>query len=218
MPVSMPVFQRFPVEAEIIGRLVVGYGELELDLCNCIAMWNNFNDSFKIMFSTRSETKRINIAETLGRELYAKLTLGNCFDEAITGMRYCVLVRNQYAHRSFLENKGVLAFVNLEEPAKREETVNDLNDLLSSTVWHVTSTLLTEQERYFVSVRGKIRFLHYEGRLRSRKIKVNPFDPPEKLVQPPPLALDVESLRSDKPLHMGNDAGTIRRTSRRSHP
>jgi hypothetical protein len=46
MPVSMPVFQRFPVEAEIIGRLVVGYGELELDLCNCIAMWNNFNDSF----------------------------------------------------------------------------------------------------------------------------------------------------------------------------
>jgi hypothetical protein len=66
-----------------------------------------------------------------------------------------VQVRNQYAHRSFLEIKGVLAFANLEEPAKREETVNDLNDLSSSTVWHVTSTLLTEQERYFVSVIGK---------------------------------------------------------------
>ena len=38
MPVSMPVFQRFPVEAEIIGRLVVGYGELELDLFNCVVM------------------------------------------------------------------------------------------------------------------------------------------------------------------------------------
>ena len=214
----MPIFEKFRVEAAIIGRLVVGYGELELDLCNCIAMWNNFNESFKTMFSTRSETKRINIAEALGREPYAKLTLGDCFDEAITGMRYCVQVRNQYAHRSFLENKGVLAFVNLEEPAKREETVNDLNDLLSSTVWHVTSTLLTEQERYFVSVIGKIGFLHYEGRLRSGKIKANPFDPPEKLVQPPPLALDAESIRSDKPLHMGNDAGTIRRTSRRSHP
>jgi hypothetical protein len=85
----MPIFEKFRVEAAIIGRLVVGYGELELDLCNCIAMGNNFNESFKAMFSTRSETKRINIAEALGREPYAKLTLGDCFDEAITGMRYC---------------------------------------------------------------------------------------------------------------------------------
>ena len=58
MPVSMPVFQRFPVEAEIIGRLVVGYGELELDLFNCVVMGiSDFDKTAKTMFRHRSETK-----------------------------------------------------------------------------------------------------------------------------------------------------------------
>jgi hypothetical protein len=217
MPISVPVFQKFQVEAAIIGRLVVGYGELEVDLCNCVAMGiSNFDKAFKAMFRTRNATDRIKIAERLGRESYAGLDLGDGFDEAIIGMRYCVRIRNQYAHRNFYDdNAGTLGFVNLEELAGTEEIVNDL---LCPTVWHVTSTLLEEQEAYFVYVRATIGFLHYEGRLRSGKIKANPFDPPEKLVQPPPLALDAESIRSDKPLHMGNDAGTNRRTSRRSHP
>jgi hypothetical protein len=34
----MPVFNTFPVEGAIIGRLLVGYGDLEFDLCNCIGM------------------------------------------------------------------------------------------------------------------------------------------------------------------------------------
>jgi hypothetical protein len=183
MPVSMPVFQRFPVEAEIIGRLVVGYGELELDLFNCVAMGiSDFDNTIKAMFRHRSETKRIRIAETLGQEPYAKLGLGDWFDEAIIGMRYCVQIRNQYAHRNFLDNSGILAFVNLEELAKRVEVVKNL---LSLTVMQVTPTLLEDQERYFVYVRHTIGFVNYEGRFRSGKIKANPFGPHEKLPQPP---------------------------------
>jgi hypothetical protein len=183
MPISMPVFRKFQVEAEIIGRLVVGYGELELDLCNCVAMGiGNLDKAVKSMFGSRSETKRIKIAETLGREPYTNLALGDWFDEAITGIRYCVQVRNQYAHRNFYDdNSGTLAFVNLEELAKREEIVNDL---LSLTIKHVAPNLLEEQERYVVYVRATIGFLNYEG-FRSGKIKRNPFGPHEKLVQPP---------------------------------
>ena len=184
MPVSMPVFQRFPVEAEIIGRLVVGYGELELDLFNCVVMGiSDFDKTAKTMFKHRSETKRIKIAETFGREPYADLDLSDWFDEAIIGMRYCVQVRNQYAHRNFYDDiSGTLAFVNLEELAKRDEIVNDL---LSLTVMYVTPVLLEEQERYFMYVRATIGFLNYEGRVRSGKIKANPFGPHEKLTQPP---------------------------------
>jgi hypothetical protein len=32
----MPAFQRFPNEAAIIGRLLAGYAELEIDLLNCV--------------------------------------------------------------------------------------------------------------------------------------------------------------------------------------
>ena len=135
------------------------------------------------MFGTRSETKRINIAETLARQPYKDFALGDWFDEAIIGMRYCVQIRNQYAHRNFYENSlGKLAFVNLEELAKRNEIVNDY---LSLAIRYVTPTLLEEQEQYFVYVRGTIGFLNYEGRFRSGKIKANPLSPPEKLIQPP---------------------------------
>jgi hypothetical protein len=183
MPISMPVFQKFRVEAEIIGRLVVGYGELEFDLFDCVAMVvGNFDKTIKAMFRSRSETKRINIVETLGRDPYTNLALGDWFDEAINGMRYCVQVRNQYAHRNFYDDSGTLAFVNLEELAKREEIVNDLSSLI---IKHVAPTLLEEQERYFVYVRATIAFLNSEGRVRSGKIKANPFDPHEKMVQPP---------------------------------
>lgn len=183
VPISIPIFQKFRVEAEIIGRLVVGYGELELDLFDCVTTGiGNFNEAFKAMFRTRSETRRIDIAETLARDPYTNLALGDCFDEAITGMRYCVRVRNQYAHRNFLESSGTLSFVNIEELAKHDEIVNDL---FSLTTRCVTPTLLEEQERYFVYVRATIGFLNYEGRFRSGKIKANPFEPHEKLTQPP---------------------------------
>ena len=184
MPIAVPVFRKFHVEAAIIGQLVIGYGELELDLCNCVAMGiSNVNKTVKAMFGTRSETKRINIAETLARQPYKDLALGDWFDEAIIGMRYCVQIRNQYAHRNFYENSlGKLAFVNLEELAKRNEIVNDY---LSLAIRYVTPTLLEEQEQYFVYVRGTIGFLNYEGRFRSGKIKANPLSPPEKLIQPP---------------------------------
>jgi hypothetical protein len=183
MTISVPIFQKFRVEAEVIGRLVVGYGELEVDLCNCIAMGiNDLDKTVKAMFRHRSETKRIKIAETLGRNAYAILGLGDYFDEAITGMRYCVQIRNQYAHRNYYEDSEKLAFVNLEELAKREETINDFSSL---TIMRVSLTLLEEQERYFVYIRATLGYLNYEGRFRSGKIKGNPFDSHDKLVQPP---------------------------------
>jgi hypothetical protein len=144
---------------------------------------SDFDKTAKTMFKHRSETKRIKIAETFGREPYADLDLSDWFDEAIIGMRYCVQVRNQYAHRNFYDDiSGTLAFVNLEELAKRGEIVNDL---LSLTVMYVTPILLEAQERYFMYVRATIGFLNYEGRVRSGKIKANPFGPHEKLTQPP---------------------------------
>ncbi len=37
MTTIMPAFDTFLQEGAIVGRLLVGYGELELELCNCVA-------------------------------------------------------------------------------------------------------------------------------------------------------------------------------------
>jgi hypothetical protein len=104
-------------------------------------------------------------------------------------MRYCVRVRNQYAHRNFYDAySGKLAFTNLEEIKKIQEPIKDLT---WTTIKHVTPPLLEQQERYFLYVRDTIRYLNYEGRMRAKKLKSNPFDPPEKVTEPP-LALDVD--------------------------
>jgi hypothetical protein len=36
MSTIMPCFDRFPKEGDLIGRLLAGYGELELEMCACV--------------------------------------------------------------------------------------------------------------------------------------------------------------------------------------
>ena len=61
MPATiMPCFGRFPEEGSIIGRLLAGYGELEFELCRCVAAINdNMDAAIKAMFRVRGEEKRI---------------------------------------------------------------------------------------------------------------------------------------------------------------
>ena len=85
----MPAFIRFPQEATIIGRLLAGYGDLEFDLCYCVAVArDDFDMAFKSMFRL----------DSIGRSKYRELKLGTQFAEAIAATDYCRRIRNQYAH------------------------------------------------------------------------------------------------------------------------
>ena len=91
----MPVFGRYPQEGVIIGRLLAGYADLELELCFCVAFARNDLDMiFKSMFRSRGETQRVDIADAMGHQEYRALRLGTHFEEAIGGMRYCLKIRN----------------------------------------------------------------------------------------------------------------------------
>jgi len=93
----MPAFHRFPNEAAIIGRLLAGYAELEIDLLHCVAVAReDFDATLKAMFRIRGETSRINVGDALGRQVYDKLGLGADFQMAVSAMRYCLKIRNQY--------------------------------------------------------------------------------------------------------------------------
>jgi hypothetical protein len=69
-PVLNP-FHRFTSEGAAVGRLLLGYSNLEIDLMNCVQMacGGNLNTVIKAMFGARGEAKRITQAEKLGQAI-----------------------------------------------------------------------------------------------------------------------------------------------------
>ena len=64
MSTIMPGFDRFPKEGDLIGRLLAGYGELELEMCACLAATtDDLGGAIKKLFGVRGERKRIQQAD-----------------------------------------------------------------------------------------------------------------------------------------------------------
>lgn len=182
----LSAFGKFSGEAAIVGRLLAGYTVLEIDLLNCVQMGvGDFDAVLKGLFKIRGEKKRIDVGEALGRPIYQGLNLGTDFDEAISAMRHCRLIRNQYAHCNWWDDySGQLAFANLEDAAKTKTVVTDLLKLLPN---HVDVPLLQAQEAFYVYTDGLLAYVNYEGRKRASK-PTGPVAKPAP-VAPPPLHL-----------------------------
>lgn len=67
---NMPgAFAQFPEEGAIVGRLIVGYGQLEWDLCLLVgAALNDWETAVKAMFRSRGESQRLSLADALARQ------------------------------------------------------------------------------------------------------------------------------------------------------
>lgn len=179
-----PAHKTFPRQMIIIGRLLVDYGEPELDLMNCVqvARAGDLNGVLKAMFRVRGETNRIEIADGLGRPAYAA-SMATEFDAMIAAMRHCLRIRNKYAHAYWHDPKQgtELCYVSLEELARDPEEVTDLIGL---RFFYIDEPLLLEQERFFEYTRDQITYVNFEGRYRSGALKQQPFSPPSPMTQP----------------------------------
>jgi hypothetical protein len=145
---------------------------------------NDFDGVLKAMFRRRSERYRIGEGERLGSPPYTSLGLQVEFQAAITAMRHCLTIRNQYAHWIWWDDySGRLAFANIEDIAKITTPVNDLSLL---NPHHVDATLLAEQEAYFVYVDHALAWVNHEGRAKRGLIARGL---PNKPAQPLPPAL-----------------------------
>jgi hypothetical protein len=98
---------------------------MELDLCHCIAQGiGDLDMALKAMFRARGETSRIDIAEAMGQKVYVSLGIGAAFHEAIDAVRFCLKIRNRYAHSHFYyDNSGKLALVGLRKSRKRRSSL-----------------------------------------------------------------------------------------------
>lgn len=177
-------FTKFNDEGVIIGRLLAAYADLELSLFHCVNVTrDDFDTVYKAMFKERGETRRINIADILGRQNYHKLGLGTQFEMAIGSIRYCLKIRNQYAHCIWYDDySGSLAFANLEEGTESNKAVQDFKEL---TIRHIDVATLIQQEQYFEYTDSLLTWLNYEGRRVAGKLSTPQQPAPKQLKQPP---------------------------------
>jgi hypothetical protein len=189
-----PIHNTFPREMAVIGRLLVDYGELELDLMNCVQVARSFdlNATLKAMFRVRGETNRIDIADGLGRTVYVAVNLEAEFDSMIAAMKHCLRIRNKYAHAYWHDpDMGKnLCYVSVEELAKEPAEVRDLTAL---KFFFIDEALLLRQEAFFWYTRNLITYLNYQGRFNSGALKQQIFPLPAVVAQPPYF------VRSTKP-------------------
>lgn len=175
----------FPAEAAAVGRLLAGYADFEISLMHCVQMarGGDLGNVLKAMFGKRGETQRITTAYKLGKPWYDSLGLGSKFETAISDMRFCLGIRNCYAHSLWHDPLvGYLAFVNLEELAKVSTTVTDL---LGLTIRYLDMDILGKQEKYLNYVDHSISFLNYEGRRLKGELAANPVSAPTPISRPP---------------------------------
>src|SRR5680860_168095 len=168
-------FSDFPAEAALIGRMLAGYTDLELDLMHCVCAVNgDFDTVIKAMYRSRGETQRINVADAFGRQSYRSLGLGTEFEMALGAMRQCMRIRNQFAHCIWWnDNTGQLALANLEEIAGLNEMVNDLGGV---NVHHVNVVLLEEQFGYFEYTSNLLIWVLHEGNKKAGRSAIPNLD------------------------------------------
>lgn len=118
----LPAFSRYPKEAEILGRLLAGYGDLEFELVLCLGECLDDDErALRTIFRIRGEDNRIKIATVLMSAPYEKLQLSEPLHQALRAMNCCKTVRNQFAHCHWYDTpESGLCFTRLETWSKDE--------------------------------------------------------------------------------------------------
>ena len=121
----MAPFGHFLKEGDLIGRLLAGYSNIEIGLMHCVQVaTGDFDTVLRNMSASAANSKRITAAEKPGVPEYQRLKLATDFEKALRVVRYCLKIRNQYAHWIWWDdNSGKLAFANIEDLTKYKRKI-----------------------------------------------------------------------------------------------
>ena len=148
---------RHEAEGNAIGRMLAGYGELELEMTLCVAAAiKDLDGALRKMFCTRGEDRRIKVARSNLKLPAASAKLEAVTERILGDMEWCKAIRNQYAHcQWFPIPGGDLTFVNFEEVALIIGPIGPLENYKNK----LDLDLLTKQEAYFAYVRTSFWYL-----------------------------------------------------------
>jgi hypothetical protein len=177
-----PAFQRHPIEASLIGRIVVHFGELEVSFCqnNALAL-DTHVPLMKALYSLKATSGRIDFVDGLIRNLYLAHNLGAEYDISISMLRYCLRIRNLFAHCNWADfppnGDGGLFYADLQDSAKTPDLRHDWK--------HVDVALLQKHEDYFAETMEWLTFIHHEIGVKQEKLSSHVWPRPSELDQPP---------------------------------
>jgi hypothetical protein len=161
----MPCFKPNQAFAEgiIIGRLLAGYGEIEVQMCAClIAVEGMLDIPIRKIFGEWGAENRIRVAKKALQSDFANANLLAGLTEALADMEWCRQIRNQYSHcQWYWTAQEGLCFVNLEVLAKQLDVITSV----MANRYPVDAPLLQRQEDYFWYV--KECFMHLETAYRA---------------------------------------------------
>jgi hypothetical protein len=170
----------FPECERIVASLVLGYSELEVIMVYAMGPALNVHmaDAVRMLFRTRSEANRLDIADAAMRPFFADHGQGDAFTRWVGAMRHCKNIRNQYAHAFWGRNRDGLFFNNLDAVAKT------IGGPITMVEYGIDLPLLQEQERFFEYTSGCLAYLAVEARrLRDRRRR-HRLSMPKAMLQP----------------------------------
>jgi hypothetical protein len=179
-------------EGVVLGRLLAGYGELEVGMCAClIAIEGMFDVPIRTIFGKRGAQRRIEIGKEVLSPDFTKAGLLADLMQALDDLNWCREIRNQYSHcHWYWTAQEGLCFVNLEELAQQTTTITSLMEKKHP----VDIPLLTAQENYFWYVKQCLIYLDFAyrawdyARARGGANGPAPHVYPKPAVQARPLA------------------------------
>lgn len=122
----IPAFAKNPKESRIVGYLLSGYPELELEMCRCLShmLHGDRIQAIKLMFRLRGEENRIQILDAMVHKRFVEAGLSKEYKIVFESLKRAKEIRNQYAHCHWdnKQKKGILRFIRLEEGARGAET------------------------------------------------------------------------------------------------
>jgi len=184
-----PAFHHFPEEMATVGRIIVSAAELEYHYClmagNAINMWLPV---LKAMYRLRTTSGRIDASEILLTEPYRKVNLPSDLQEATDALRFCMSMRNTYAHCQWgADTREGLFFSDLEKAAEKRESFE--------YDWkHTDASLLTAQETYCEHTLTLLSWLKDQFLIRSSQLKDHRV--------PKPTAMPLPRMHNPKSQHV----------------
>lgn len=179
-PRLLSILEDYPEEGQIAGRLVLGYGEIEFGTLLCLAaVLGDVTRSIGLMYRVRSEEQRLLVADALMRPAFEKAGLKDRYCEATTDAQHCRRIRNQYAHCHWgeLATGEGLSFISLDDSARTQ------NGFVR--FWPIDRDLLKKQERFFLNVQQRLRYLSDEYKVRVGQLASHDAKAPRKVARPP---------------------------------
>ena len=156
----MPLpFDRFKEEGDLVGRMVIEYGELEWMLCLLVSyVIEDLDIAVKTLYRLRGETARIDIADGMIRNRIDD-KVKQRYEDTLGHMRFCLKIRNQYAHTNWLHaGSDKLCYIDIEELASR----NDPVEMDQMCLYHLDIITVKDQARFFVEVMQNMAYLNME--------------------------------------------------------